>query len=60
MPAYQKRPRSGAPPVTGKVRIVGGSLRGSKLAVPGRDSLRPTPDRVRETLFNWLMTEVGS
>jgi len=36
------------------VRIVGGSLRGSKLAVADRDGLRPTPDRVRETLFNWL------
>jgi 16S rRNA (guanine966-N2)-methyltransferase len=40
---------------TGKLRIVGGSLRGSKLAVPELPGLRPTPDRVRETLFNWLM-----
>ena len=39
----------------GKVRIIGGSLRGSKLAVPDLPGLRPTPDRVRETLFNWLM-----
>jgi len=39
----------------GKLRIVGGSLRGSKLAVPDLPGLRPTPDRVRETLFNWLM-----
>jgi 16S rRNA (guanine966-N2)-methyltransferase len=38
----------------GQVRIIGGRLRGSKLAVPDRDGLRPTPDRVRETLFNWL------
>jgi 16S rRNA (guanine966-N2)-methyltransferase len=36
------------------VRIIGGSLRGSKLAVPDSAGLRPTPDRVRETLFNWL------
>ena len=36
------------------VRIVGGDLRGSKLAVADRDGLRPTPVRVRETLFNWL------
>ncbi|CAG0981488.1 Ribosomal RNA small subunit methyltransferase D [Gammaproteobacteria bacterium] len=36
------------------VRIVGGLLRGSRLAVADRDGLRPTPDRVRETLFNWL------
>jgi len=39
---------------TSTVRIVGGDLRGSKLAVADRDGLRPTPDRVRETLFNWL------
>jgi 16S rRNA (guanine966-N2)-methyltransferase len=39
----------------GRLRIIGGSLRGSKLAVPDSPGLRPTPDRVRETLFNWLM-----
>jgi 16S rRNA (guanine966-N2)-methyltransferase len=39
----------------GKVRIIGGRLRGSKIAVPDLPGLRPTPDRVRETLFNWLM-----
>jgi 16S rRNA (guanine966-N2)-methyltransferase len=38
----------------GKLRIVAGSLRGSRLAVPDRPGLRPTSDRVRETLFNWL------
>lgn len=36
------------------VRIISGSLRGSKLPVPPLPGLRPTPDRVRETLFNWL------
>ncbi|HJT98256.1 MAG TPA: 16S rRNA (guanine(966)-N(2))-methyltransferase RsmD [Rhodanobacteraceae bacterium] len=46
-----KQPRP-APP--GKLRIVAGSLRGSRIAVPDRPGLRPTPDRVRETLFNWL------
>jgi 16S rRNA (guanine966-N2)-methyltransferase len=45
------RERPGPP---GKLRIVAGSLRGSKLAVPDKAGLRPTPDRVRETLFNWL------
>jgi 16S rRNA (guanine966-N2)-methyltransferase len=39
---------------SGKLRIVAGSLRGSRLAVPDVPGLRPTPDRVRETLFNWL------
>ncbi|WP_291191784.1 16S rRNA (guanine(966)-N(2))-methyltransferase RsmD [Dokdonella sp.] len=38
----------------GSLRIVAGRLRGSRLAVPDRPGLRPTPDRVRETLFNWL------
>ena len=38
----------------GKIRIIGGTHRGRKLAVLDRPGLRPTPDRVRETLFNWL------
>ena len=38
----------------GTVRIVAGSLRGSRLVVPDLPGLRPTPDRIRETLFNWL------
>jgi len=37
-----------------EVRIVGGRWRRSRLAVLDRPGLRPTPDRVRETLFNWL------
>ena len=37
-----------------QVRIVGGSLKRSVLPVPDRPGLRPTPQRVRETLFNWL------
>ncbi|MBP6749640.1 MAG: 16S rRNA (guanine(966)-N(2))-methyltransferase RsmD [Xanthomonadaceae bacterium] len=42
----------------GEVRIVGGRWRGSKLPVADRDGLRPTADRVRETLFNWLQPVV--
>ena len=38
----------------GFVRIIGGRLRGSRLPVADRPGLRPSPDRVRETLFNWL------
>ncbi len=38
----------------GQVRIIGGQWRGRKLVVPSLPDLRPTPDRVRETLFNWL------
>ena len=38
----------------GEVRLIGGLWKRSKLAVADRPGLRPTPDRVRETLFNWL------
>ncbi len=38
----------------GEVRIVGGLWKRSKLQVPAVEGLRPTSDRVRETLFNWL------
>ena len=36
------------------MRIIGGHWRGSRLPVADAPGLRPTPDRVRETLFNWL------
>lgn len=39
----------------GQVRIVGGRWRNTRLAVPDLPGLRPTSERVRETLFNWLM-----
>jgi 16S rRNA (guanine966-N2)-methyltransferase len=38
----------------GALRIIGGKYRSRRLRVPARPGLRPTPDRVRETLFNWL------
>jgi len=37
-----------------RLRIIGGRWRGRRLPFPGLPGLRPTPDRVRETLFNWL------
>jgi 16S rRNA (guanine966-N2)-methyltransferase len=37
-----------------EVRLIGGQFKRSKLPVLGIEGLRPTPDRVRETLFNWL------
>lgn len=37
-----------------EVRLIGGLWKRSKLPVADRPGLRPTPDRVRETLFNWL------
>ena len=42
----------------GTVRIIGGRFRGKKLTFPLQDSLRPTQDRIRETLFNWLMNDI--
>jgi 16S rRNA (guanine(966)-N(2))-methyltransferase RsmD len=38
----------------GEIRIIGGQWKRTRLGVPDKPGLRPTPDRVRETLFNWL------
>ena len=48
----RRPPARGAPP--GSVRLIGGRWRGTRLPVPDVAGLRPTSDRVRETLFNWL------
>jgi 16S rRNA (guanine(966)-N(2))-methyltransferase RsmD len=48
-PAVEKRHKG-----AGEVRIIGGEWRRTKLPVALKPGLRPTPDRVRETLFNWL------
>lgn len=47
-PAFRGAPRAN------EVRLIGGQWKRSKLPVADRPGLRPTPDRVRETLFNWL------
>jgi len=49
-PAAKKTVAKGA----GEVRIIGGQWKRTRLPVAQRPGLRPTPDRVRETLFNWL------
>ncbi|APE31211.1 16S rRNA (guanine(966)-N(2))-methyltransferase RsmD [Halomonas aestuarii] len=55
-----RRPASGAPTKgpgrrnPGRLRLIGGEYRRRRLPVPDHPGLRPTPDRVRETLFNWL------
>jgi len=46
-------------PAPGQVRIIAGTLRGSKLPVPDLPGLRPSSDRARETLFNWLQHELA-
>ncbi|QEA13639.1 16S rRNA (guanine(966)-N(2))-methyltransferase RsmD [Comamonas flocculans] len=43
----------------GEVRIIGGLYKRTRLPVLDRPGLRPTPDRVRETLFNWLGQDLG-
>lgn len=55
------RPRMHAPvsasnprPASGKIRLIGGRWRGTRLPVADSPGLRPTSDRVRETVFNWL------
>ncbi|MEZ5645498.1 MAG: 16S rRNA (guanine(966)-N(2))-methyltransferase RsmD [Burkholderiaceae bacterium] len=42
-----------------EVRIIGGRFKRSRLPVADRPGLRPTPSRVRETLFNWLGQDLG-
>ena len=51
-----KSPRSSG--AAGQIRIIGGQWRGRKLPVPDSAGLRPTTDRVRETLFNWLAPDI--
>ncbi len=51
--AAKPAPKTPARPA-GEVRIIGGQWKRSKLPVADKPGLRPTPDRVRETLFNWL------
>ena len=41
------------------IRIIGGRWRGTRIAVADREQLRPSADRVRETLFNWLTPELA-
>lgn len=45
-------------PRQGQLRIIGGQWRGRKLSIIDAEGLRPTGDRIRETLFNWLAAEV--
>lgn len=52
-----KRSNARRPP-PGKIRIIAGELRGRRIAIPPGTEVRPTPDRVRETLFNWLREEI--
>ncbi|MEH3087035.1 MAG: 16S rRNA (guanine(966)-N(2))-methyltransferase RsmD [Xylophilus ampelinus] len=57
-PARGAKPGA-APGGAGEIRIVGGRWKRSRIRVPSHPGLRPTPDRVRETLFNWLGQDLG-
>jgi 16S rRNA (guanine966-N2)-methyltransferase len=48
------RPGEGRPKPSFVLRIIGGEWRGRKIHFPPVEAIRPTPDRVRETVFNWL------
>jgi len=52
------RARKQANSSAGSIRIIGGTHRGRKLPVLNSEGLRPTTDRMKETLFNWLMSDV--
>lgn len=57
---FSKRPKtkkqsSGS---AGEIRIIGGKFKGRKLKVHDKEGLRPTTDRLKETLFNWLMMDI--
>ncbi|MGQ7846831.1 16S rRNA (guanine(966)-N(2))-methyltransferase RsmD [Granulosicoccus sp. 3-233] len=58
-PRQGKSDRKGNRNSAGQVRIIAGEWRGRKLAVADVEGLRPTGDRVRETLFNWLQPLVA-
>ena len=57
-PLSRPSPKNSLINTAGQLRIIGGSWRGRKLGFPAVDGLRPTGDRVRETLFNWLAPEI--
>lgn len=55
----QNKPNAKASKSDGFIRIIGGIWKGKKLKVQDSQGLRPTTDRIKETLFNWLMFDVA-
>ena len=60
--AAAKKPQNPPPkgPSSHEIRIIGGQWRRTRLKVIDKPGLRPTPDRVRETLFNWLGQDLSA
>ena len=54
------KPQKQTSKAMGEVRVIAGLWRGRKLSVLNAEGLRPTTDRVKETLFNWLMIDVAN
>jgi 16S rRNA (guanine966-N2)-methyltransferase len=58
-PGKPRKADHSRPAALGSVRIIGGTWRGRRVHFPDSPGLRPTPDRVRETLFNWLQHSIA-
>jgi 16S rRNA (guanine966-N2)-methyltransferase len=58
-PVTSAKPPKTAVEGRNSVRIIAGSWRGRRVHFPDVEGLRPTPDRVRETLFNWVQLSIG-
>ena len=54
------KPQKQTSKAMGEVRVIAGLWRGRKLSVLNAEGVRPTTDRVKETLFNWLMMDVAN
>ena len=59
MSKHSKPSRTTHSNVANRVRIIGGAWRSRVIEFPDSAGLRPTPNRVRETLFNWLGQDLG-
>lgn len=55
----KRRPTAAKPAPASQLRIIGGEWRGRRVPFSPLPGLRPTPDRVRETLFNWLQPYIA-